>query len=121
MPDLIDWFTGRTSVERCEGDGLDLAIRTIKGLVERTFRCRKAAPKTSDIHYEEILEFIQEGLPQYYSYTTRVKTYEDRNGVPQAEIRIAGTMGLSRRMNKYNPLDIALSIRTETPRLSANR
>ena len=47
-----------------------------------------------------------------YHYTTRAKTYIDKKGVSQAEIRLVGRAST---MNRFNPLDIEIGITTETP------
>jgi hypothetical protein len=70
--------------------------------------------KAAGVPGEEVVRFVEEELPDYYTYTTRVKTYSDRRDVPQARIDIAGTMGLSRELNRYNPFDVACTIKTET-------
>jgi len=112
METLIDWILGRKHVEHEEDQGLHLAIRTVEGFVGRTFTCPETTPKTSGIHREEILELIQEELPSHYDYTTRVKTYLNRKGIPQAQIEIVGRIGISKR---YNPLDRTFHIATEPP------
>ena len=112
METVINWLLGRKRVEHKEGRGISLAIQTLEGFVGRTFMCPETTPKTSGIRREEILELIQEKLPSYYDYTTRVKTYLDRNGIPQAQIEIVGSITISKR---YNPLDRTFHIATEPP------
>ncbi len=73
METVIDWLLGRKLVEHKEGQGLSLAIQTVEGFVGRTFTCPETTPKTSGIHREEILKLIQEDLPGFYNYTTRIK------------------------------------------------
>ena len=114
MKTIIDWLAGRKYVEHKEGQGLDLAVQTIEEFAGRTFRCPKTAPRTSGIHSEDILKLIQEELPPYYDYTTRVKKYVNRKGTSQAEIEIVGSLSALKR---YNPLDTTFYITTETPRL----
>jgi hypothetical protein len=113
METILDWLTGRKCVERKEAQGLDLAIQTIEKFAGRTFRCPETAPKTIGIRSEEILRLIQEELPTYYDYTTRVKEYVNRKGVSQAEIEIVRTLSVLKR---YNPLDTAFHIATGTPK-----
>ena len=112
METVIDWLLRRKQIEHKEGQGIGLAIQTIEGFVGRTFTCPETAPKTSGIHREEVLELIQQELPVHYDYTTRVKTYLNRKGIPQAQIVIVGSIGISRR---YNPLDRTFHIATEPP------
>ncbi|MFZ2147515.1 MAG: hypothetical protein WAV28_09855 [Sedimentisphaerales bacterium] len=112
METVIDWLLGRKRIEHKEGQGLGLAIQTVEGFVGRTFTCPETTPKTSGIHREEILELIQEGLPGFYNYTTRVKRYVNRKGIPQVQIEIIGSIGISKR---YNPLDKTFHIATEPP------
>ena len=112
METVINWLLGRKRVQHKEGRGLRLAVQTIEGFTGRTFTCPETAPKTSGIQREEILKLIQEELPSYYAYATRVKSYLDRKGIPQAQIEIIGSIGLS---NRYNPLDRTFHIATEPP------
>ena len=117
MANLIDWLAGRKHIEYKEGLELSLAIQTIEEFAGRTFKWQETIP-SSGIHSKEIREFIEEKLPDYYNYTTRVKKYIDRKGIPQAEIEIVGSIGMSKR---YNPLDRTFHIAMETPKLHASR
>jgi|GEM_PF-780760 len=112
MESVIDWLFRRKHVTHKEGQGLNLAIQTVERFVGRTFTCPETAPKTSGIDREEILELIQQELPGHYDYTSRVKTYLNRKGIPQAQIEIVGSIGIS---NRYNPLDRTFHITTEAP------
>jgi hypothetical protein len=112
METVIDWLLRRKRVEHKEDHGISLAIQTIEEFLGRTFTCPETTPKTSRIHRDEILELIQQELPVHYDYTTRVKTYLNRKGIPQARIEIVGSIGISKR---YNPLDRRFHIATEPP------
>ena len=112
METVIDWLLRRKHVEHTEGQGIHLAVQTIEGLEGRTFSCPETTPKTTGIHGEDILELIQEELPTHYDYTTRVKTYLNRKGIPQARIEIIGSIGLS---NRYNLLDRTFHIASDPP------
>jgi hypothetical protein len=114
MANIIDWLAGRKHIKYKEGSGLSLAIHTIEEFACRTFSCPETTPKTSGIHQEEILELIQKELPSYYDYRAKIKKYIDRKGIPQADIEIVGSIGISRR---YNPLDRTFHIATEAPKL----
>jgi hypothetical protein len=114
MANIIDWLAGRKHIKFKEGAGLSLAIQTIEEFACRTFSCPETTPKTFGIDKEEILELIQKELPSYYDYRAKIKKYIDRNGIPQAEIEIVGSIGMSRR---YNPLDRTFHIATEAPKL----
>ena len=111
MTHIIDWLAGRRRIEFKEGAGLSLAIQTIEEFAGRTFACPETTPKTSGIYSDEILESIQEELPSYYDYTTKVKKYIDRKGIPQVEMEIIARTGISKR---YNPLDRTFHVATET-------
>jgi len=112
METVIDWLLRRKHVEHKEGRGIRLAVQTIEGFEGRTFSCPETTPKTSRIPRETILELIQEELPTHYDYTTRVKTYLSRKDIPQAQIEIIGSIGMS---NRYNPLDRTFHINSEPP------
>lgn len=118
MANLVDWLAGRKRIEYTEDVGLSLAIQTIDEFAERTFSCPDTIPKTSGICREGILKLIQEELPGYYDYNTRVKKYVDRSGILQAEVEIVGSIGISKR---YNPLDRTFHIATETPKLHGSQ
>ena len=114
METIIDWLAGRKHIEKTKGPGTSLAIQTIEEFPGRTFKCLETKPKTSGIHREEILELIKEELPGYYDYTTRIKKYVDKRGVPQAEIEIVGSLSV---LERYNPFDRTFHITTESPKL----
>ena len=118
MANLIDWLAGRKCIEDKQGQGLSLAIQTIEEFSGRTFKCAETAPKTSGIYTEEILKLIQEELPSYYDYITRVRKYVDRKGITQAEIEIVGSLSI---LERYNPLDRTFHIATETPKLHRSK
>ena len=114
METIIDWLAGRKHIEKTKGPGTSLAIQTIEEFHGRTFSCPETKPKSSGIHREEIIELINEELPSYYDYTTRVKKYVDRRGTPQAEIELFGSLSVLKR---YNPFNRTFHITTEGPKL----
>jgi len=112
---LVDHIRGHKSVEREDSDNLRLALETVERFKGRRFRVRGAGQKASGVPGEEVIRFVEEELPDYYTYSTRVKTYADRHEIPYACIEIKGTMSLSKELNRYNPLDVTCTIRTEKP------
>jgi len=114
MASLIDRLAGRKDVQQEEGDGLRLAIQTIKEFADRTFSFQETQPD-SGIPSDELIRFIQEDLPTYYNYTTKVKKYVDTDDIAQAIIEIRGTIGVSKRQKRYNPLSRVFHIKTESP------
>jgi len=110
---FLDCLQGNKSIERRESDSLGLAVATLERFRDRSFRLKGVGMNASGVPAEEVIRFVQEELPQYYNYTTRAKTYSDRTKTPQARIEITGTMGLSKRLNRYNPLDVSCTIKTE--------
>ena len=94
---------------------MNLAIYSINELQDRTFTFKGLKNKYFELSGENLLNRIQDELDStliLYRYTTRVKKYIDRKGVLQAEIKL---FGKSSTMNRYNPLDIELDIKTEMP------
>lgn len=67
----------------------------------------------SNIPGAEIVRFLREELPAYYSYTTNVTTYTDRNKVQQARIELKASIGVTRELSRYNPLNKTFTIKTE--------
>jgi len=115
MSNFIDWLVGRRRIEHKEGIGLSLAIYFINKFKDRAFTFKGLKNKYFGIRGEELLKLIQEELDSMlvlYRYTTRVKTYTDRKGVSQVKIKL---IGRASTMDRYNPLDIELSINTEMP------
>jgi len=109
MTNFIDWLAGRKKVIHQEDEGINLVIQTINEFENRTFTL-KGTYKYSNIDFEEIQRFVQEELPNYYNYTTRIKKYINKKGIPQAKIEIIGRVGFIQR---YNPLNIEVCIKTE--------
>jgi len=112
---LLNRLKGHTSVEYKEAEGLGCALETVKMFKGRTFQVRGRTIRASHVPSDEIARFVQEELPDYYTYTTRVHTYTDRHRVQHARVEIKGWIGLSRRMNRYNPFDWTCIIKTEAP------
>jgi len=114
MP-LLDRLRGRTSVTCTESEGLAGALETVAAFEGRNFKVRGRGIRASHVPDEEVIRFIREELPGYYTYTTRVETYADRRRARHTRVEIHGAIGLSRQMNRYNPLDVTFTIRTEAP------
>ncbi len=110
METIIDWLRGRKCIQHKKESGIGLAFQTIDEFPGRTFSCPETVPKTSGIYREEILELIEEELPGYYDYATRVKKYVDRRGDPQAKIEIVRSLSV---LGRYNPFNRRFHIATE--------
>lgn len=98
-----------------ESEGINLAIYLINEFQDRTFTFKGLKNKYFAVSGETLLKQIKEELDSMlilYRYTTSVKKYTDRKGVPQVEIKLVGKAST---MNRYNPLDIELGIKTEIP------
>ncbi len=112
---LVDHIRGYISVEHRGSDNLRLALETVERFKGRSFKFKGAGMKASGVPGEEVIRFVEEELPDYYTYSTRVKTYSDRHKIPHARIEIKGTMSLSKALNRYNPLDMVCTVKTEKP------
>jgi len=111
---IIDWLAGRKNIVNQESEGIDLAIYSINEFRDRTFTFKGLKNKYSGISGEELLKLVNEELESMlvlYRYTTRVKKYVDRRGVPQLKIKL---IGRASTLSRYNPLDINLIITTES-------
>jgi len=112
---LTDFIKRRKNIVNQESEGMNLAIYSINELQDRTFTFKGLKNKYFELSGENLLNRIQDELDStliLYRYTTRIKRYIDRKGVPQIEIKLIGKAGT---MDRYNPLDIELDIRTEMP------
>jgi len=112
---LTDLIKRRKDIVYQESEGINLAIYLINEFQDRTFTFRGLKNKYFGLSGENLLERIQEELDSMlilYRYTTKVKKYTDRKGVPQVEIKLAGKAST---MSRYNPLDVELDIKTEMP------
>ena len=112
---LIDVIKGRKDIINQESEGVNLAIYLINEFQDRTFTFKGLKTRYFGLKEENLLKLIQEELDSMYilyRYTTKVKKYIDRKGVPQAIIRLIGKASIR---DGYNPLDIALVIKTELP------
>jgi len=112
---LIDVIKRRKNIVTHESEGINLVISLINEFKGRTFTFRGTKKKYIGLKGERLLKLIQEELDSMlvlYHYTTRAKTYIDKKGVSQAEIRLVGRAST---MNRFNPLDMEMVITTETP------
>jgi len=113
---LIDLIKRRTYVVNQEREGTDLAVYLINEFQDRTFSFKGLRGRRFGLKSEDLLNLIQEELDSLfilYRYTTTAKKYTDRKGVPQMTIRLVGKASMR---SGYNPLDIALVMKTEMPR-----
>lgn len=113
---IIDLIKGRKNIVYQESEGTNLATCLINEFQDRTFTFKGLRNRYFGLSGDSLLKQIQEELDSMlilYRYTTRVKKYTDRKGVPQAKIKI---IGKASAMDRYNPLDIELDITTETLR-----
>ena len=112
---FIDVIKRRNNIVTHESEGINLAISLISEFEGRTFTFRGSKNKYIGLRGEKLLKLIQEELDSMlvlYRYMTRAKTYTDRKGLSQVEIRL---IGKASAMGRYNLLDIELDITTETP------
>ena len=112
---FIDVIRRRDNIVTHESEGVNLAMSLVNEFKGRTFTFRGLRKKYLGLRRERLLRLIQEELDSMlvlYNYKTRAKTYIDRTGTCQADIRI---IGKASSMNRFNPLDIELAIATETP------
>ena len=113
---LIDFIKRRKQVVTLEREGTNLAIYSIDEFQDRTFIFKGLKSKCFGLKSENLLDLIQEELDSLlilYRYTTKVKKYIDRKGIPQVIIRLIGKASMR---SGYNPLDIVLVIKTEMPK-----
>lgn len=116
---LIDWVNRRKNIVQQESKGIDLAIYTINQLEGRRFVFRGLRKKYRGLSADSLLKQLREELESMlvlYNYTTKVKTFTDRKGAAQARIKLIGNASM---MNRYNPLDMTMYIKTETVRKNA--
>ncbi len=110
---LTDFIKRRKNVVHQESEGINLAVYLINEFKDRRFTFRGLKNKYSGIDGEELLKLLQKEIDStliLYRYITSVKKYTDKKGFPQVKIRL---IGKASSMNRYNPLDIELDIKTE--------
>ena len=112
---LVDLLKGRKNVTFQENEGINSAIHLINEFRDRTFAFKGLKKKYSGLDGAGLLKQIQEEMDSMlilYRYTTKIKTYIDKRGFTQAEIRL---LGKASTMSRYNPLDVELLVKTEIP------
>ena len=110
---IIDFMKKRKNVTYQQSDGINSAIQLINEFKNRTFVFKGTKKKYFGISQEDILIKLQEEMDNMlvlYRYTTSIKTYVDKKGVTHAEIKLYGKVS---GMDRYNPLDIEMEIKTE--------
>ena len=75
---LMDKLKRRSDLQHREEDGLDLAATIVDSFEDRKFRVTGPGLKARGVDGEEVARFLQEELPDYYTYVTRITTYTDR-------------------------------------------
>lgn len=113
MAALLDWIKQRSSVEYSESGGTHLAVQTVRKFDGRTFKFKGAGMRHRAVPADEIIRFIEQELPHYYSYSTEVKTWLDKNGTGQAHLKIEGSVSLRRPSSRFNPLNLTFIINTD--------
>jgi len=112
---LTDLLKGRKDIACQESEGINLTIYLINQFHGRTFTFKGLKNRYSGLSAEKLLKHVREELDSMlilYRYITKAKKYTDRKGVPQVEIKLVGKAST---INRYNPLDIELDIKTEMP------
>jgi len=110
---IIDLIKKRKNIICQESEGITLATHTINDFEDRTFTLKGLKNKHCGLNGQDIFKHMENELDIMlilYHFTTKVKTYIDKKGISQAEIKIIGNAST---MNRYNPLDIELEIKTE--------
>ncbi len=110
---LTDLIKRRKHIVNHEGQGINLAITLVKRYAHRTFTFKGIQKTYFGIKGDSLIAFIQDELDSLivmYRYETKAKTYTDKNGIEQANIRLIGRASVR---GGYNPLDIAMDIATE--------
>jgi hypothetical protein len=113
---LTDLIKRRKHIVNQESEGINLVVFLINEFQDRIFTYKGLKRRHFGLKGEDLLELIQEELDSMlilYRYTTRVKKYTNRKGVPQVIIRLIGKASMR---SAYNPLDIVLVIKTEMPK-----
>jgi len=111
---LTDLIKRRKNIVNQESQGINLALSLINEFKGRTFTFKGLKRKYFGIKREELIKLIQEEIESMivlYNYKTNSKTYIDKKGIPQLELKLIGKVSI---MHRYNPLDIQLDIATET-------
>jgi hypothetical protein len=112
---LTDIIKGRKNVVKQESKGTNLAISLINEFKDRKFTLKGLEKNYLALTADQLLKLIQaelENMIVQYNYTTRAKTYTDRRGTAQLQMSLVGKVSM---LHRYNPLDIKIDIKTETP------
>jgi hypothetical protein len=110
---IIDFIKKRKDVTYEESEGINLAVFLINEFKERKFSFKGLNNNYSGVTGRDLLKLLQEemdGMLILYRYSTKVKKYTDKNGIPHLNIKLLGRAGT---MHRYNPLDIEMNITTD--------
>ncbi len=111
---FIDFIKRRKNVVCQESEGFNLAMYSIHEFNDRKFTFKGFRNKYTGISADALLKQLQDEMNSMlvmYRYTTKIKKFTDRKGVPQINISLIAKASM---MNRYNPLDTELKITTET-------
>jgi hypothetical protein len=110
---FIDIIKRRKNVVYQESEGVNLAIYFINQFIQRQFFFKGLKNVYSDVRGDHLARLLQAEMDSallLYRYRTKIKTYIDRKGVSQLNIWLFGRASM---MDRYNPLDIVMCIKTE--------
>jgi len=109
---IIDFVKRRKNVAYQQSEGINLAIHSINEFKDRKFTFKGLKKKYSGVNAEELLKLLQQEMDSaliLYRYLTSVTKYTDRKGFTQLKIKL---IGKASSMDRYNPLDIEMNIKT---------
>jgi hypothetical protein len=110
---IIDLIQRRRNIVFDEGEGISLITKYVNKYEGREFYFKGLRKKYFKLSHEELLKKVQREIDSMlilYRYHIHVKEYTDRKGMSQCAIKILGRAGM---FNRYNMLNIELSIKTE--------
>ena len=110
---VLTWLTGKKDVVCRKAEGIDIALQALGQFEGRTFTVKDGLHLHRAVTTADVRTYIQTQLPQYYNYQAQLTTYTDRNEKQQVRIILKGHIGLSRQLQRYNPMDLRISIRSK--------
>ena len=110
---LLAWLTGKKNVLCRKAEGVDIVLKILQKFEDRTFTVKDGTYLYRAVSTVDLRTYIETKLPEYYNYKTQFTTYTDRIGKTQLHIILRGHIGLSSQLERYNPMDLKIYIKSK--------
>ncbi len=109
---MIDWLLGRKTVYEKDVHGIQDALAMIDDFPDAVFTLEDRSSIYRFLSHQRVKEYLHNQLPDYYDYETHIRIVINRKNLKKLHLRLKGHIGLSTELQRYNPMDLTVRIKT---------